>query len=183
MIRRILVALDGADGEDAVIPAARHLVGGTGAVVHLLATRPLPTPAANRSVWAFNPESIVTSTLFGSPGSGDEPPVSFDKVLTREHAIVDRYLARFGSQLAYDGMVVRREIRFGDACAEIIAAARRHAAQLIMLAPHSQGWWDRLRRRGLVQQLIHAAPVPVLVASTAQAGTNWAALRYGRVAV
>ena len=34
MIRRILVALDGAAGEDAVIPAARHLVGGTGAVVH-----------------------------------------------------------------------------------------------------------------------------------------------------
>src|SRR5262245_5448112 len=40
MLSRILVPLDGSPAMEAILPTVRHLAGGTGAVVHLLALRP-----------------------------------------------------------------------------------------------------------------------------------------------
>ncbi len=164
MIRRILVPLDGTDAAGAVMPTVRHLVGGTGSVVYLLGVSPLPRPAAGGSIWSLHHESAITATVLGVADGVADRSLSFDHTLVREHAGLDRYLARHGSQLAYDGIVVRRDVRFGDPRREILAAARRHAVHLIVLAPQSESWWQRLRRPSLTQQLIRSSPVPVLVA-------------------
>ena len=128
-----------------MIPAVRQLVGGTGAVVHLLAVRPLPRPSAPDALWWANPESMIAATLMNAPAGTPARAEPYDQVLRHEHATLDRYLLRHGSQLAYDGIVVRRQVRFGDPLQETLAVARREAIHLILVAPQAQHWWDRLR--------------------------------------
>jgi nucleotide-binding universal stress UspA family protein len=124
----------------AIIPTVRHLVSGTGAVVHLLVVRPPLRELADRG---------------GSL-------VHLDEILRQELAAWHDYLTRQGSQLAYDGIVVEREVRFGDALVETLAVAQRHATHLIALAAQPQRWLQRFRRPHLAQQLLTHAVIPVL---------------------
>src|SRR4051794_29172497 len=183
MIRRILVPLDGCDSAGVVLPAVRQLVGGTGAVVHLLAVRPLPRLRPPRSLWWANPESMIAASLLNAPAGTPTRAESYDAVLRREHAALDRTLLRHGSELAYDGIVVRRQVRFGDPLEETLAVARREAIHLILVAPRAQHWWDRLRRPSLTQQLLDRSPVPVMVAAGEEARRRRGAMRYEGAAV
>ena len=140
MLSRILVPLDGTAATAAIIPAVRQLVSGTGAVVHLLVVRP---PL----------RELV---------SGEKPRVHLDEVLRRELAAWHDYLTHHGSQLAYDGIVVEREVRFGDALQETFAVAQRHATHLIALVAQPQLWLQRLWRPNLAHQLIAQPAIPVL---------------------
>jgi nucleotide-binding universal stress UspA family protein len=186
MVSRILVPLDGSEAAATVIPAVRQLVGGTGAVVYLLAARPLPRPSASYLTSSMNPEAMISASLFGAQPSMHDGSRSFEELMRREHATLDRYLARHGSQLAYDGIVVRRDVRFGDPMAEILAAAQQHATHLIMVAREPQGWRPRLQRLlrpTLAQQLLGHARLPVLVVPSEHAATQGVVLRYDRAAV
>jgi nucleotide-binding universal stress UspA family protein len=140
MLSRILVPLDGDPTTTEVLPSLRALVGGTGAEVHLLAVRPPLRELAQL----------------------EERDLYLDELLREEDAIWLDYLARQGSQLAYDGVVVRREVRFGDPLAETLAAAERHAVHLIALAARPQQAVQRALHPNLVQQLLAQSVVPVL---------------------
>jgi hypothetical protein len=88
--------------------------------------------------------------------------VPLDEVLRQELAAWHDYLAHLGSQLAYDGIIVKREVRFGDALGETLAVARRHATHLIALVAQPQRWLQRHWRPNLVQQLLAQPAIPVL---------------------
>src|SRR4051794_5849318 len=140
MLNRILVPLDGSPAMAGALPALRHLVGGTGAVVHLLLVRPLPRLPRRR----------------------DRGPVLLDDVMRIEQAAGRAYLVHHGSALAYDGIVVQREVRFGTLQDEIMAAADRHAAHLVALSEAPASGVTRLLHRSLADQLATRLHIPVM---------------------
>jgi hypothetical protein len=78
VLNRILVPLDGSPAMATIIPTVRHLVSGTGAVVHLLSVRPPLRELAPRR----------------------RPLVHLDELLHQELAAWHDCLTQQGSQLA-----------------------------------------------------------------------------------
>ena len=156
MLTRILAPLDGSPAMAEIAPSLRHLVGGTGAVVHLLAVRP---PVRR-------PEQRGEQTLY------------LDDLQREERRIWQAYLAQVGSQLAYDGVVVRREVRFGEPLAETVTAAKLHGVQLIALAAPAQHSLQRALRPSLAQQLLTQSEVPVLAVPVGRDPRQGLVLRY-----
>jgi nucleotide-binding universal stress UspA family protein len=161
VLSRILVPLDGSPAMAEIIPSLRQLVGGTGATVHLLIVRPPVRELMRR---------------------GDRV-VYLDELLLEEQAAWQHYLARQGSQLAYDGVVVRHEVRFGDPLAETLAAAQHHAVHLIAVVAQPQRPVERIIRPHLAQRLLEQSVVPVLAVPSWQPPRQGMVLRYGRVPV
>ena len=141
MLSRVLALLDGSPTMAEIIPMLRQMWGGTGAVVHLLLVRP----------------------PIQGPLRLDDRLLYLDELLQTEQATWRDYLMRQGSQLAYDGIVVRRTVRLGDFLMEVLAAAECQPVQLIALVAQQEGWPKRLVRPSLAQQLLAQSPVPVLV--------------------
>jgi nucleotide-binding universal stress UspA family protein len=161
MLNRILVPLDSGTTRRGLIPALRRLVGGTGALVHLLAVRPEirePEPCGDRMIY-------------------------LDELRLQERAHWLDYLARQGSHLAYDGMIVQREVRFGDPLAETLAAVARQAMHLIVVTAAPQAWPERLLRPSLARRLLAQAPIPVLTLPAERPIWQGVVLRYDRVTV
>jgi nucleotide-binding universal stress UspA family protein len=140
MLSRVLVPLDGSPTTVQIIPTLRQMLGGTGALVHLLVVRP-PVREPLRL-----PDRLIY----------------LDELVQQEQAVWQDYLARQGSQLAYDGIVVHRTVRFGDPLTEILAVAERHSMHLIALLADGQAWPERLLHPSLAQQLLARSRVPVL---------------------
>jgi nucleotide-binding universal stress UspA family protein len=141
MLSRVLVPLDDSPTTVQIIPTLRQMLGGTGALVHLLAVRP-PVRKPVRL-----PDRLIY----------------LDELVQQEQAVWQDYLARQGSQLAYDGIVVHRMVRFGDPLTEILAVSDRHGMHLIALVAERQAGIECLLRPGLSQQLLARSRVPVLV--------------------
>jgi nucleotide-binding universal stress UspA family protein len=89
--------------------------------------------------------------------------IYLDELLQQEQAAWQDYLTRQASQLAYDGIVVKRTVRFGDPLTEIVALAHRQSVQLIALIARPEPWPQRLFRPSLAHQLLVHSSVPVLV--------------------
>lgn len=51
----------------------------------------------------------------------------------------------------------------GDPADAILAAARQHAVDVIVVASHERSWFDRLLRPSVTQELLREARVPILV--------------------
>ncbi len=161
MLSRILAPLDGSAAMAEIVPSLRHLVGGTGVLVHLLAVRPPPSGPVQR---------------------GDRV-LYLDDLQREEQRIWQDYLTRVGSQLAYDGVVVRHEVRFGEPLAATLAAAKRHAVHLIAVAAPAQHPLRRVLRPGLAQQLLAQAEVPVLAVPVGRVPRQGLVLRYQNLPV
>lgn len=156
MLRHVLVPLDGRPAMAEVIPALRGFIGGTGAQVHLLVVRPPPRTCEQR---------------------GDRV-VYLDELVLEERARWQDYLRRCGSSLAYDGVVVRREVRFGEPVQETLAAAHERRVPLIALAEPPQSWLAHLVRPNLTRRLLAQTAVPVLVIPPRHPLQRAAVLRY-----
>ncbi len=184
MLRRVLVPLDGSQPVGVLIPVLRQLMSGTGGLVHLLAVRPpLRLPARERP--AFVHAHDLMTAAAPTPALVEAPPprrVCLDELLVQERAYWLDHLRRQGSQLAYDGVVVQREVRFGDAVAETLAAAERQAVHLIAVAAQPQTWIERLLRPNLAQRLLREAVMPVLTVPAARPLWQGVVLRYDHAA-
>jgi nucleotide-binding universal stress UspA family protein len=161
MLSRVLVPLDGSPTMAQIIPRLRQWFGGTGAVVHLLVVRP-----PIREVLHLEDRVIY-----------------LDELVAQEQAAWHRYLVLQGSQLAYDGVVVHREVYFGKPVAETLAAAERHSVHLIALVGQQQSWLQRFARPTLAQQLLAQSQVPVLVVPPVSSPANGVVLRYSGIPV
>ena len=100
MLSHVLVPLDGSPMMAQIITPLRQWFGGTGAVVHLLVVRP-PVREVLRL---------------------DDRVIYLDELIRQEQATWHDYLVRQGNQLAYDGVVVHRTVRFGDPMVESLRA-------------------------------------------------------------
>ncbi|HEY7062838.1 MAG TPA: universal stress protein [Chloroflexota bacterium] len=182
MLRRVLVPLDGSLTMAAVFPALRRLLGGTGGLVHLLAVRPpISLPARQPTAFTHAHDLRVAASPGAAPA--DSPParrVCLDELLVQERAHWLDYLRRHGSHLAYDGIVVQREVRFGEPVAETLAAAERAAIELIAVAAPPQPRLARLLRPSFAQRLLAQAAIPVLTVPAERPLWQGVALRYDR---
>jgi nucleotide-binding universal stress UspA family protein len=79
--------------------------------------------------------------------------------------------------------VVRPLVRFGDPLAETLAAASRHAVQLIAVAAPAQALLARLLRPSLADRLRRATSVPLLTFRPAPAGADAVLWRCGSVPI
>jgi nucleotide-binding universal stress UspA family protein len=161
MLNRILGPLECRASLATLLPPLRLVVGGTGALVHLLMVRPLVRCA----------EYCGGRLLY------------LDELMLQERTFCLDYLARSGSQLAYDGVVVDREVRFGDPLAETLAAVERHAMHLIALTARRQPWPERLLRPNPARRLLSHASSPVLTVPAERPRWQGVVLRYDRVPV
>jgi nucleotide-binding universal stress UspA family protein len=158
MLTRVLAPLDGSPTSAEIFPPLRQWLGGTGAVVHLLLVRP-----------------PVRQTL-----RLEDRVIYLDELLAHERATWQDYLLRQGSQLAYDGMIVHREVRFGDPVVETLAVVQRQPVQLIALVDQLQAWPQRWLCPSLAERLLTRSPVPVLVMPPAARPTARLLPRYGK---
>jgi nucleotide-binding universal stress UspA family protein len=184
----MLVPLDGSPSMAAVIPALRELVGGTGALVQLLLVRPPVRVPLHEDEPILYPDDLVTQAMVGGLHPAARPArrpgqVFLDDLVAHERAEWETYLGRQGSHLAYDGVVVERELRFGDLLEETLAAVGQRGAHLIVLATRAQSAWQRILRPNLAQRLLARSPVPVLTVPPARARRRGTVLRYGRMPV
>jgi nucleotide-binding universal stress UspA family protein len=161
MLSRVLVPLDGSPVMTQILPTLRQMLGGTGAAVHLLVVRqPVQQPLylADRVIY-------------------------LDELLQQEQAAWQDYLTRQAGQLAYDGIVVQRTVRFGDPLTEILAVAHGQSMHLIALIARPEPWPQRLFRPSLAHQLLVQSPVPVLVVPAAHPPSLDLVARYSGVPV
>jgi hypothetical protein len=103
--------------------------------------------------------------------------VPLDELLCEESTQAHDYLRRLGSHLAYDGIVVHREVRFGDPLTETLAAVERHGVQAVVLAGHEPR--RSLFRATWGHRLLAQAIVPVVVLPHSSAPPPRARLQYG----
>ncbi|HZU06232.1 MAG TPA: universal stress protein [Chloroflexota bacterium] len=159
MLTRVLVPLDGTPAGEAVVPLIGRWLRGTGAVVYLLAVRPTPRTVLCADGWILY----------------------LDELMAHERAQLEEYLARVGSQLAYDGIAVRRVVRFGEAVEEIAAAAAEHAVDCIALAAAPRvGLW-RLLGPSLAERLRARSGVPVVALAASAPAAQPAVPWFGRL--
>ncbi|HZS00151.1 MAG TPA: universal stress protein [Chloroflexota bacterium] len=160
MFNHILVPLDQRSGAVETMSSIRQWLGGTGATVCLLAVR-RPVREIERR--------------------GDRI-VHLDELMREEYAQCHDYLVRLGSHLAYNGIVVQREVRFGELLTETLAVARQHSVQAIVLTGQEQPRRS-LFRANWVHQLLASAEVPVLVMPQSVPASPRTGLRYRSVPV
>ena len=161
MLSRVLVPLDGSPVMTQILPTLRQMLGGTGAIVHLLVVRP---PIRQ-------PHYLADRVIY------------LDELLRQEQAAWQDYLTRQAGQLAYDGIVVKRTVRFGDPLTEILALAHRQSMHLIAITARQQPWPQRLFRPCLAHQLLVQSPVPVLVVPATRLPSLDLVARYSGVPV
>lgn len=179
MLDQILIPLDGSATLAAAVPAVRQLVGGSGALVHLLAVRPPVRCPAPTTDWVLYLDELLVPGM-ALPPARRPPGPCLDDLVARERAIWLEYLRREGSPLAYDGVVVQCAVRFGDPLGETLAAAREHAVRLIVVGTEPQGPLARALRPGLAQRLLAQSTVPVLTVPTVHPRWPAVALRQQR---
>ncbi len=140
---KILVALDGSARAEHVLADARSLAAATGASLLLLTV----LPALDE-----NPGIAEAGTIHGPESPQHE---------ARQAA--HTYLAGLAQPLAAARVSVQTMIGYGHPAEAIVQIAAQERADVIALATHGRGGWQRLRWGSVTQEVVHQAETPVLV--------------------
>ncbi len=154
MYQRILVALDGSELAESVLPHVEALASKFGSsVVALQAIVPAETIMAE-----------TATGLTGMPATG--PAVDPTPIIEAERRIAAEYLAGVSGRLRGAGLTVETEIAEGNAPDAIVEAARAHRADLIAMTTHGRSGLGRLVFGSVAEGVLHHAPCPVLLVRT-----------------
>jgi nucleotide-binding universal stress UspA family protein len=148
MIQRILVALDGSERGEAVLPRVRAMATSDQCEVLLLHVAPSP-PGCER---------IGHRLLF------------LDEQQTIIAVEKRSYLEEIGALLGAAAARARALVRFGDPAVEIVNTARRERADLIALVAAPRRRWGFFSRATLAERVVRSASVPVLLVGPGAAG-------------
>jgi nucleotide-binding universal stress UspA family protein len=138
-LRRILVPLDGSELAAAALAPAAALATLAGARLTLLDVVGPAIPELRAYEIAQLPEG--------------------DEALAEQSRI---YLTRQADALREQGLEVETRVAFGSPAAQIVAAASE-GADLIAMATHARGGLDRLVVGSVADDVLHTAPVPLLL--------------------
>lgn len=134
MIDTILVPLDGSRLAEHALPAARRIAGETGATIVL--------------VRVAHAADLFTAPLAAPTAAVQE---------------ADTYLWQTQQTLVRDGFTVRTEVLCRDPAEAIVLAATIHDADLIVMSTHGRSGFSRAVLGSVAEQVLHMAPVPVLL--------------------
>ncbi len=139
--KRILVALDGSEGSEQVLPWVQGLALAEGACLVLLYVCPEPTlQVVNERVVSF---------------------VDQEEACLRGEAL--GYLDRVAQRVEAAGVPVESVVSFGHPGEEILRVAREVKADLIALATRGRSGWGRLLHGSVATWVFRRAGVPVLL--------------------
>ena len=148
MYTRILVALDGSEFAEQVLPHVEALATTFGSVVTLLrATTP--------------DQSLIHPTAQMMPASG--PITDPIPIAEAERCAAAMYLADVAQQLSNRNFTVAYEVVPGSAGDVIVQVAGRLQADLIAMTTHGQGRLGRLVFGSVADAVLRRAPCPILL--------------------
>jgi nucleotide-binding universal stress UspA family protein len=156
MYERIVVALDGSELAEEVLP---HVVGLAGAF------RPTVT-----LVQAYDPPTTVMAGIAAGYTAGPGPLLDPMPAVEAGRREVDAYLAGVAERLSAAG-ILTEAVRLARPAAEgILEVARERHATLIAMTTHGRGGLVRLVFGSVAEAVLRAAPCPVLLVRVGVAG-------------
>lgn len=160
---RVLVAVEGPTESSPALRAARRLFGddATYVLVHVVPEPPEDPPPYRRAdvtPVGIAPPGPVPALGFAAPSqlTGDTSAA----IAAAEEAAEGT--ARDAAR-AIDGADVEVLGRAGDTAAAVVAAAKAHDADVIVVHPHGRGWVSRVFRHSVTDDIVRHADRPVLV--------------------
>lgn len=150
MYSRILVALDGSDLAEQVLPHAVALAQKFGATLTLLHALDLPG-------LLLTPVGAPAGVPVAVPVTNPEP------IFEAEREAVAGYLDAVAERLRPEGVVVECEAPEGSPVEAILARARQLPADLIAMTTHGRGGLGRLVYGSVADAVLRRAPCPVLL--------------------
>jgi nucleotide-binding universal stress UspA family protein len=162
MYTRIIVALDGSELAERVLPYVEALAEKFGSAVILLrATAP--------------PEVLAASAAGTGPPlmPADRPmPVDPTPIIEAERQEAASYLGMLAGRLRRRGLAVTHEHHEGLAADVIVARARESRAALIAMTTHGRGGLGRLLFGSTADAVLRHAPCPVLLVRVSDEDTG-----------
>ncbi len=156
---RYLVALDGSEGSRAAADAVRRIAAKDSDVV-LFSALHVPTEIPERSGksvpwrWPGNPE----------PGPGPRLVENRAQAMDRLREETLTRLQTLAADLRAEGFRATADMSFGEAVDEILRAAERHNADVVVVATHGHTGLRATVLGSVASELIRARRFPVLVA-------------------
>ncbi len=136
---RVLVALDGSEFSEAVLPHVEQIFGTSGAKLHLL-----------RSV--ESERSWLTGEHDARPSDG-----------RTERDESEEYLSAMADQLGIRGYTVTWDVPEGDPADRINEIAESADVDLIALATHGRSGLTRIAVGSVAEEVLHKAPRPLML--------------------
>ena len=130
----VLVALDGSEFAEQVLPFAEALAEGGAKLI------------------------LVQAVLAVMPAQGAQPAERQQRVL-----VADEYLRRLERYFTGKGLAVERRVRYGSAPYQLIDAASELQADLIVMASHGRSGLERWVLGSVADRVVRSALCPVLV--------------------
>jgi nucleotide-binding universal stress UspA family protein len=148
MYQRILVALDGTEIAEQVLPHVEALARAFGSTLILL--RASTSPA---------------TLMADLSGSVDVAPAIVDPtpILEDEKAEIDEYLGQVAGRLRAAGLTVQTDESPGSPASEIVQRAEDLGADLIAMTSHGRGGLGRLIFGNVAESVLHHASCPILL--------------------
>lgn len=137
---RILIALDGSAFSEQVLPFARWFGLNFGCELILISVPAVPESEKYRA-----PTSVIKT------------------IRKQAENNMHHYLETIASMLRAEGLAVRTIVTGSHPARTITAAARREAADLILITSHGRGGLDRLFMGSVAQQVVQLADSPVFI--------------------
>ncbi len=147
MYQKIVVALDGSETAEAVLPHVVPLAQKFGGTVTLVRAR--------------TPMIAVVGAMDGGavPGAPTDPT----PILDAEAEDIEKYLASVAAQLSKQGVRVEQADPEGPAAAAVVDYAREAGADLIALTTHGRGGLERAVFGSVADSVLRHTPCPVLL--------------------
>lgn len=171
--RTILIPLDALPFSRRIVPYVRRLLDPTQfacVLLHVAAPVRGRTAAPPRPVTVAWPRAMYhTSADIASALH----PIYDIQQEDSARAAAERTLLDVQLQLEAAGFTVRLEVPFGDPAEEIVAAAERHRAALIMMATHERTGVRHMMLGSVAEAVLRRAAMPVmLVGPMAEVSTS-----------
>ena len=168
MLEKVLVTLDGSDLAEDVLPHVESLDCCAKEIILLRVIAPphsLPSQKAGASDYVVEPMSGSywhTSERRERPAPVGNEYWYQDKEVSRYEAEAKDYLNTIAQRLHQKGFKAEPVVLFGNPADEILDYARKAKVGLIAMSTHGRSGVGRLVYGSVADQVLRAAPVPVL---------------------
>jgi nucleotide-binding universal stress UspA family protein len=152
MYEHLLVALDGSEAAERVLPHVEGLAEAFHSKVTVLSA-------------VVSLEALVAQSSMSGPGDSASlaPPVDATELLEAEQSGTTDYLSRIVARLRARGLSVETDTPEGDPAEQIVARADALGASLILMTTHGRGGIGRLVFGSTAEKVLRHATCPVLL--------------------
>jgi nucleotide-binding universal stress UspA family protein len=158
MYEHLLVALDGSQAAEQVLPHAEALALAFKSTVTLLRA-------------LVSVETLLAQTATGGPAVGElAPPLDPTPIIEAEEESAQDYLKRVEQRLRQKGITAKSEHPEGDAADVIVERARDLGVSLILMTTHGRGGLGRFVFGSTADSVLRHADSPVLLVRVREQG-------------